>query len=184
MRRGAWSDRSRPRISRAGRMRRPSHWRPGREGTPRLERRGAAYLGAEGGTSAALPPPLPLSGRNSVLSAPLRPCSAPAPLRPSLSPSHPLSLPPARDCPRAPAGEFAVAGRARPERSGSPGQPSSPPRALSHLNFSEVRKGLPGSPARDSCTGPLLRWTRLRLFQPARGFHAPSRNGGVRGAGA
>lgn len=99
---------------------------------------------------------------------PFRPASAPLgsrPLRPSLA----LSLPPARDCPRAQRGELAVAGRARRERSGSPGQPSSPPRAWSQLNFSEVSKGLPGSPAGDSCTDPRLRWTRLRLFQPAGG---------------
>lgn len=147
---------------------------PREGGDAARDRRGAAYLGAEGGASAALPPPPPTFWQGL---GPFRPASAllgsrpPPPL--ALSPSHPLSLPPARDGPRAPAGEFAVAGCARPERSGSPGQPSSPPRALSHLNFSEVRKGLPGTPARDSCTSPVLRWTHFSACSSRLGRSMP-----------
>lgn len=144
-------------------MRCPSRWRPsrapggrersgGRGGAPRTWARRAWLRGH------SLPHPFLAAGTR-----PFPPCFGPARLPPP--PPLALSLPPARDCPRAPAGELAVAGRTRSERCGSPGQPSSPPRARSQLNFSEVSKGLPGSPVGDSCTGPLL-----RLFQPARGF--------------
>lgn len=168
MRRGAWIGRSRPRIRRAGRSP-AARWRAWEGGVPaagapaapgegggravggaeRWEGRGAAHLSAEGVASGALPPP-PLSGRrDSALSAPLRPRSAPAPLRPSLAPSlqpgtapelWPASLP--------------LLGRARPGRSGSPGQPSSPPRALSHLKLLGGKE-LSGPAAPDSRPGPL-----------------------------
>lgn len=103
----------------------------------------------EGVASRALPPP-PLAGRrDSALSAPLRPGSAPAPLRPSLAPSlQPGTAPELRPA------SLPLLGRARPGRSGSPGQPSSPPRALSHLKLLRGKE-LSGPPAPDSRPGPL-----------------------------
>lgn len=163
MRRGAWIGRSRPKIRRAGRppaarLRAQERGVPPasapaapREGGGRAAggagRRAPERGGRGFGGTPSLPHPFWPQGLG-----PFRLASAPLGSRPP--PPLARSLPPVRDCPRAPAGELAAAGRPRRGLSGSPEQPSSPPRALSHLKLLGG-KGLTGPPARYARTGPL-----------------------------